>query len=99
MRGETPDFTDAFGPNVEVEITRVAKATGTKCGDGGSVGLFIPLPKNLAKKFPSLGHEDTSPSHVTFLYIGDVKGEKEQKHLIQTLKNVHGTRPRYANSA
>ncbi len=88
MRGETPDFTDTLGPNVEVEITRVAKATGTKCGDGGSVGLFIPLPKNLAKKFPSLGHEDTSPSHVTFLYIGEFKGQKKQAILLERLKDI-----------
>jgi 2'-5' RNA ligase len=68
---------------------KTAKATGVKQWGGESVGLFIPLPKNLAKKFPSLGEEDTSPSHVTFLYIGDVKGEKEQKHLLQVLEDVH----------
>jgi 2'-5' RNA ligase len=88
MRGQTPDFTDVLGPEVEVEITRVAKATGTKCGDGESVGLFIPLPKNLAKKFPSLGHEDTSPSHVTFLYIGEFKDGKKQGILLERLKDI-----------
>lgn len=67
---------------------KTAKATGTKCGDGESVGLFIPLPKNLAKKFPSLGQEDTSPSHVTFLYIGDFKGSAKQEELVRVLKDV-----------
>ena len=36
-----------------------------------TVGLFFPLPGGLAKKFPSLGEEDDSPPHVTFLYVGD----------------------------
>ena len=79
-------------PEINAAAVRavMAKAEGKKEWGGTSVGLFIPLPKRLAKKFPSLGEEDTSPSHVTFLYIGDVKGEKEQKHLIDTLKKVHG---------
>jgi len=68
-------------------LQRVAKATGTKAGNGESVGLFIPLPKDLAKKFPSLGNEDTSPSHVTFLYIGDFKGKKQQDQLVEILKD------------
>ena len=75
---------------VRAVMAKLAKAEGKKQWGGTSVGLFIPLPKRLAKKFPSLGENDTSPSHVTFLYIGDVKGEKEQKHLIDTLKKVHG---------
>ena len=36
-----------------------------------TVGLFFPLPEDLAKEFPSLGDEDDSPPHVTFLYVGD----------------------------
>ncbi len=36
-----------------------------------TVGLFFPLPEHLAREFPSLGEEDDSPSHVTFLYVGD----------------------------
>lgn len=54
-----------------------------------SVGLFIPLPAALARKFPSLGDEDTSPPHITFLYVGDVAPENEQKFL-DALKEVHG---------
>lgn len=65
---------------------KTAKATGTKTGQGESVGLFIPLPKNLAKKFPSLGEEDTSPSHVTFLYIGDFPKAADQAKLLDILK-------------
>lgn len=41
-------------------------------GDGSSVGLFFPLPKLLAAQFPSLAPIDTSPSHVTLLYVGNV---------------------------
>lgn len=36
-----------------------------------TVGLFFPLPEHLAREFPSLGEEDDSPSHVTFLYVGE----------------------------
>lgn len=64
---------------------KTAKTTGTKTGVGEGVGLFIPLPKNLAKKFPGLGEEDDSPSHVTFLYIGDFKDKAKQKILVETL--------------
>lgn len=68
---------------------RAAKATGRKTGDGEGVGLFIPLPKDLAKKFPSLGEKDDSPSHVTFLYIGDLQKDKpEQERLVETLRDI-----------
>lgn len=36
-----------------------------------TVGLFFPLPEHLAKEFPSLGEEDDSPCHVTFLCVGE----------------------------
>jgi tRNA nucleotidyltransferase/poly(A) polymerase/2'-5' RNA ligase len=68
---------------------KTAKATGRKTGDGHGVGLFIPLPKVLAKKFPGLGENDDSPSHVTFLYIGDFQGdETEQEHLVDALRGI-----------
>jgi len=54
-----------------------AKSSGRKTGDGSSAGLFIPLPKHLAKKFPSLGEEDSSPSHVTFMILGDIRKKKD----------------------
>lgn len=44
---------------------------GAAEGDGSRVGVFIPLPANLAQQFPSL-KEDSSPVHVTFLYAGKV---------------------------
>jgi len=53
----------------------VAKQTG----DGKSVGLFIPLPENLAKLFPPRSPEDKSPPHVTFLIIGDVPKDKQDE--------------------
>jgi len=67
---------------------RVAKATGTKTGQGESVGLFIPLPKDLAKQFPDLGKNDSSPSHVTFLYIGDFKDKEQQEKLVEVLRET-----------
>jgi len=70
------------------DLGKTAKATGKKTGVGEHVGLFIPLPKDLAKKFPSLGEDDPSPSHVTFLYIGDCKGKRDQKVLVDTLRDA-----------
>jgi len=42
-----------------------------------SIGLFAPLPSQLAKQFPSLGEHDNSKPHITVLYIG--KNVKELK--------------------
>jgi tRNA nucleotidyltransferase/poly(A) polymerase/2'-5' RNA ligase len=67
---------------------KIAKATGVKTGDGTGVGLFIPLPKNLAKKFPSLGEDDDSPSHVTFLYIGEFPDPEKQALLVEVLRKI-----------
>lgn len=40
-------------------------------------GLFIKLPEELAKQFPKLD-KDTSPPHITLLFIGDItESEKE----------------------
>ncbi|MEL7339655.1 MAG: 2'-5' RNA ligase family protein, partial [Bacteroidota bacterium] len=44
-------------------------------GDGSSVGLFIPLPKELADLYPDLSPHDSTPPHVTFLYVGAVGDE------------------------
>lgn len=82
---------DKYGeyPKTSSEVLiKLAKASGVKTGDGHGVGLFIPLPKSLAKKFPSLGEDDDSPSHVTFLYIGECKGEKKQKQLVDILRGI-----------
>lgn len=48
---------------------------------GESVGLFIPLPPDLAKQYPLDGKagEDDSDPHLTVLYIGDVPQDKFQE--------------------
>ena len=54
---------------------------GKKTGDRTGVGFFIPLPKEHAEKFPDLGEHDASASHVTFLHIGSIPAEDEQRFL------------------
>jgi 2'-5' RNA ligase len=49
-----------------------------------SIGLFLPLPKDLAKQFPSLGEKDDSPTHCTLLILGNVDPEDDD-HLLATL--------------
>lgn len=52
-----------------------------------SAGIFIVLPKNLAKQFKSLGEHDDSNPHVTVLFIGKVS--KDQHDVIEnTVKGV-----------
>lgn len=67
--------------------TQASAADGIKTGKGKGVGFFIPLPLDEAAKFPSLGDQDKSPSHVTFLYVGDVTPEEEPK-LLSVARNV-----------
>jgi len=57
------------------------QANGKKTGYRDSVGLFIPLPAALARQFPSLGTEDRSPPHTTFLFVGDVSEDREADFL------------------
>ena len=52
---------------------------GKSTGDGTSVGIFIPLPQELAVQFPKARGKDKSPPHVTFLYIGKVPVDKEEE--------------------
>lgn len=54
---------------------------------GESVGVFAVLPEKLAKQFPSLGEHDSSPTHITVLYIGGVP-KKHFDLLINTVKGV-----------
>lgn len=64
------------------EMDKVASAEdGKKTGDRKGVGFFIPLPADLAAKFPDRGPEDKSPPHTTFLYVGDVPKDQEDKFL------------------
>lgn len=73
---------------VEAEMRRAKFAkTGSITGDRSGVGLFIPLPKDLAAEFPSLGDEDTSPPHVTLLYVGPVAKDREAE-FIEVLSEV-----------
>ena len=58
-----------------------AAIDGKKEGNGDEVGLFFPLPKGLAVQFPSLGEEDKSPPHTTFLYVGSVPKERQSLFL------------------
>lgn len=38
-----------------------------------SVGVFIPVPRSVAKSWPKFSDEDTSPPHITILYIGELE--------------------------
>jgi len=80
--------------SIHEKVAKSAKVTGDKKWGGEHVGLFIPLPKRLAKQFPSLGGEDTSPSHVTFLYLGTVKSKKDQECLLEALKEIKSDWPK-----
>jgi 2'-5' RNA ligase len=53
------------------------------------VGLFIPLPRYLARQYPSQGREgeDESPPHLTFCYIGDFDDDKKDE-LVATAKRI-----------
>lgn len=65
----------------------LAKLRGlVESGDLESVGLFIPVPKKYTKGFPSLGEEDSSPPHITLLYVGDLSPEDEER-VIATVKS------------
>lgn len=55
-------------------------------GDNTEVGIFFRAPQKLNKLRGSLGQTDRSPAHVTFLYIGAVDKENENK-LIQIVQN------------
>jgi tRNA nucleotidyltransferase/poly(A) polymerase/2'-5' RNA ligase len=89
MRAEKKDKGEGKKPtHTPTFKKKKAKFSGTKIGDGTRAGLFIPLPKELAEKFPSLGDEDDSPSHVTFLYIGDYKEKADQEKLVEVLREA-----------
>lgn len=62
-------------------VAALAKAAKEHPADGSDVGLFIPLPEELAKQFPSLGSEDTSPPHATFMFVGAVPAERRAEFL------------------
>ena len=85
MKPEADKFRLASAdPNEDFDMIRMAKTTG----DATRVGLFIPVPEPLASEFPSLGEEDTSPPHVTFLYVGSVPTEKRSQFLSVCLETM-----------
>lgn len=51
-----------------------------------SCGVFIPLPLNLAKQFPPK-EEDSSPPHVTLLFIGKIT-ETEFEKVVEAVRSV-----------
>jgi len=61
--------------------------TGIKTGNHTDVGFFIPLPSDQAAAFPSLGAQDKSPPHVTFLYVGAISKESEG-HFLQVVEKA-----------
>lgn len=90
--GEVRECLEKDKPTIKAtlwdEMTRaISKAKqadqhyGKKTGYRESVGLFIPLPRDLARQFPSLLPDDRSPSHSTFLYIGHLPEEQDETFL------------------
>lgn len=71
---------------------------GSKSGDSTSVGLFIPLPTELAKQFPKK-NQDKSPPHVTFLFVGEVPSDRQQEFVEICQKALKGVGTVPANLA
>jgi 2'-5' RNA ligase len=58
-------------------------------GDGSEhVGVFAPLPADLAKQFPKKD-EDSSKAHVTLCYIGPVPDKQDQKVLVEAVRDLY----------
>ncbi len=71
LAGNPEALTQAVARRLTATTARVASTTG----DGTSVGFFIPLSADLASQY-EVKPEDTSPPHVTFLYVGKVAPEQ-----------------------
>lgn len=56
---------------------------------GQKVGLFIQVPEDIAAQFPKEGKagEDSSPPHITLLYIGNLPPMFEEK-MLKVVENV-----------
>lgn len=76
---------------------RLADASdGKKTGELEHVGLFIPLPKGLAKQFPAEGRliaNDSTPAHVTFFYVGKMDPTRADEFLQITREVLAKTGP------
>jgi 2'-5' RNA ligase len=91
-----PDWVEAKITEAAVQLRNVYEymthgRTAAVTGKGDSVGLFIPLPEDLAALYPKLT-EDTSPPHVTLLYVGEVPKDRELDFLA-VLQDVLGKEP------
>lgn len=64
----------------------LGSADWSPVGDGTRhVGIFAPLPRVLAATLPDLAPHDMSPSHMTFLYLG-----QGGRHVAQVCREVLG---------
>ena len=85
------ELTDEVARRMEHTRGRTASVEG----QGTEVGFFIPLSDDLASQY-EVKAEDTSPPHVTFLYVGRVPTEREAEFLavargvLQTAPPVFG---------
>lgn len=66
-----------FAEQVLREEPAPRRVLGKVTGDGSVVGFFFPLPEDLAAQYPPLGPEDTSPPHVTLLFVGEVPNNRK----------------------
>ena len=84
---EKADEKEKAGSKKAAYLPRVASTTG----DGSGVGFFIPLSADLASQYEAKA-EDTSPPHVTFLYVGKVTPEQVPT-LLRVAQGVLSTAP------
>ncbi len=72
------------------QIYEIMKWHETREEPGKHVGIFAPLPDEVASQFPTEGREgeDSSPSHVTVLYVGDLEDAGKQKELIDVVQKT-----------
>lgn len=79
-------------PSIQKLASLFLGAVGSSVsGTGDQVGLFIRAPAHIAVQF-SDKPEDTSPPHVTLLYVGEV--DKDQEPLfIETLRKALSAEP------
>lgn len=75
-------------PMIEIsEIYEVMQwHEGNEHADGEHVGIFIKLPRDLSEQFPKL-EKDTSPSHITVLFVGQFNEVMEDK-LVDVVQGI-----------
>ena len=72
------------------QVYKIVKWHKTKEEPGKNVGIFVPLPEDIANQFPPEGKEgeDSSPAHVTVLYVGDLEDSEKQEELIDVVQKT-----------